>query len=90
MNLLLAHTLFRRKARLARIPSSSEAGRGRVVKGICWWGSGGEEHAVDDVDDTVAGVDIDGGHCEYREAVIGRTARRLMEGYVLVPESQFG
>ncbi len=35
-------------------------------------------------------IDIDGDSCEYREAVIGRTARRLMEGYVLVPESQFG
>lgn len=34
-------------------------------------------------------VETAGDRCVYREAVIGRTARRLMEGYVLVPESQF-
>lgn len=31
---------------------------------------------------------VDGEFC-YREAVLGRTARRLMEGYVLVPEKAF-
>ena len=29
------------------------------------------------------------GEIRYREAVLGRTARRLMEGYVLVPEKIF-
>jgi hypothetical protein len=29
------------------------------------------------------------GEIKYREAVLGRTARRLMEGYVLVPERTF-
>lgn len=31
-------------------------------------------------------VDRDGDRVHYREAVLGRTARRIMEGYVLVPE----
>ena len=31
-----------------------------------------------------------GGMWIYREAVLGRTARRLMEGYVLVPKKYFG
>ncbi len=35
-------------------------------------------------------IEINGDHCVYQEAVIGRTARRLMEGYVLVPENRFG
>jgi hypothetical protein len=35
-------------------------------------------------------IEGDGDRCAYQEAVIGRTARRLMEGYVLVPEGQFG
>jgi 2-methylaconitate cis-trans-isomerase PrpF len=35
-------------------------------------------------------IDIDGDHCAYQEAVIGRTARRLLEGHVLVPEAHFG
>ena len=34
-------------------------------------------------------IDMDGNRCVYRQAVIGRTARRLMEGYVLVPEECF-
>lgn len=34
-------------------------------------------------------IDMDKNRCHYREAVIGRTARRLMEGYVLVPERHF-
>jgi 2-methylaconitate cis-trans-isomerase PrpF len=40
--------------------------------------------------DVGAVIEIDGDRCVYQEAVIGRTARRLMEGYVLLPESQFG
>ena len=40
--------------------------------------------------DIGAVVEIDGDRCVYKEAVIGRTARRLMEGYVLVPEGHFG
>jgi 2-methylaconitate cis-trans-isomerase PrpF len=40
--------------------------------------------------DVGAVIDTDGDHCVYREAVIGRTARRLMEGYVLVPVTYFG
>jgi 2-methylaconitate cis-trans-isomerase PrpF len=40
--------------------------------------------------DIGAVIDIDGDRCVYREAVIGRTARRLMEGFVLVPEKLFG
>ena len=39
--------------------------------------------------DVGAVIEVDGDRCVYQEAVIGRTARRLMEGYVLVPESQF-
>lgn len=39
--------------------------------------------------DVGAAIEIDGEQCRYREAVLGRTARRLMEGYVLVPEEQF-
>ncbi|MGD9249832.1 MAG: PrpF domain-containing protein [Desulfobacterales bacterium] len=39
--------------------------------------------------DVGAVIEVDGDHCVYQEAVIGRTARRLMEGYVLVSESQF-
>jgi 2-methylaconitate cis-trans-isomerase PrpF len=34
-------------------------------------------------------IDIEGNDCIYREAVIGRTARRIMEGHVLVPEKYF-
>lgn len=40
--------------------------------------------------DVGADVERDGDSCVYREAVVGRTARRLMEGYVLVPETYFG
>ncbi len=40
--------------------------------------------------DVGAVITLDGEHCAYQEAVIGRTARRLMEGYVLVPESPCG
>jgi 2-methylaconitate cis-trans-isomerase PrpF len=29
------------------------------------------------------------GNFDYKEAVLGRTARRLMDGYVLVPEKYF-
>lgn len=39
--------------------------------------------------DIKAVIDVKGDDCIYREAVIGRTARRLMEGYVLVPEACF-
>jgi 2-methylaconitate cis-trans-isomerase PrpF len=39
--------------------------------------------------DIGAVIDIEGDRCTYKEAVIGRTARRLMEGYVLVPEAYF-
>jgi 2-methylaconitate cis-trans-isomerase PrpF len=39
--------------------------------------------------DIGAGIDIDGDRCDYRQAVIGRTARRLMEGHVLIPEECF-
>lgn len=39
--------------------------------------------------DVGAVVDLDDDSCHYREAVIGRTARRLMEGYVMVPEGHF-
>ncbi|MGD8835222.1 MAG: PrpF domain-containing protein [Desulfobacteraceae bacterium] len=39
--------------------------------------------------DIGAAIDIDGDRCVYRQAVIGRTARRLMEGHVLVPEACF-
>lgn len=37
--------------------------------------------------DIGAVIDIDGDDCFYKEAVIGRTARRLMEGFVLVPDT---
>jgi 2-methylaconitate cis-trans-isomerase PrpF len=40
--------------------------------------------------DIGAVIDTDGDQCLYREAVVGRSARRLMEGYVLVPETYFG
>ena len=40
--------------------------------------------------DVGAVIAMEGEACVYREALIGRTARRLMEGYVLVPESVFG
>jgi 2-methylaconitate cis-trans-isomerase PrpF len=40
--------------------------------------------------DIGAVIDVEGDQCTYKEAVIGRTARRLMEGYVLVPEAYFG
>jgi 2-methylaconitate cis-trans-isomerase PrpF len=33
-----------------------------------------------------AAMETDSGGYRYREAILGRTARRLMEGYVLVPE----
>jgi len=36
-----------------------------------------------------ARIQKQGPHCEYVEASFGRTARRLMEGYVLVPEGCF-
>jgi 2-methylaconitate cis-trans-isomerase PrpF len=39
--------------------------------------------------DIGAVIEMEGEQCRYREAVLGRTARRLMEGYVLVPEEQF-
>ena len=39
--------------------------------------------------DVGAVVEIDAGEAVYREAVLGRTARRLMEGRVLVPERYF-
>ncbi|MGD8251671.1 MAG: PrpF domain-containing protein [Desulfobacterales bacterium] len=39
--------------------------------------------------DVGAVIDMDAGRCDYKEAVLGRTARRLMEGYVLVPGSRF-
>ena len=35
-------------------------------------------------------IDREGKACVYREALVGRTARRLMEGYVLVPDRHFG
>ena len=31
-------------------------------------------------------VEETGGNFNYKEAILGRTARRLMEGHVLVPE----
>jgi 2-methylaconitate cis-trans-isomerase PrpF len=40
--------------------------------------------------DMGAVIDFEEGDCVYREAVVGRTARRLMEGCVLVPERLFG
>ena len=40
--------------------------------------------------DIGAVIDADGDGANYKKAVIGRTARRLMEGYVLVPASCFG
>ena len=40
--------------------------------------------------DLGAVIDLHGSDCVYREALVGRTARRLMEGYVLVPERHFG
>lgn len=40
--------------------------------------------------DVGAVIAMEGEDCVYREALIGRTARRLMEGYVLVPTSVFG
>jgi hypothetical protein len=39
--------------------------------------------------DVGAVIETRSGACFYREAVLGRTARRLMEGRVLVPESCF-
>jgi 2-methylaconitate cis-trans-isomerase PrpF len=36
--------------------------------------------------DIGAVLEMDGDNCRYREAIIGRTARRLMEGFVLVPD----
>jgi 2-methylaconitate cis-trans-isomerase PrpF len=39
--------------------------------------------------DVGAIVETSGGDIRYREALVGRTARRLMEGYVLVPEKLF-
>jgi 2-methylaconitate cis-trans-isomerase PrpF len=35
-------------------------------------------------------IEADNGRYRYREAALGRTARRLMEGFVLVPEGLFG
>lgn len=40
--------------------------------------------------DVGANLDLTDGEPHYVEAAIGRTARRLMEGYVWVPESEFG
>ena len=40
--------------------------------------------------DLGAAIDLEGNDCTYREAIVGRTARRLMEGYALVPEEHFG
>lgn len=40
--------------------------------------------------DIGAVIDTQDDRCAYKKAVIGRTARRLMEGYVLVPEAYFG
>jgi 2-methylaconitate cis-trans-isomerase PrpF len=40
--------------------------------------------------DIGAVIEVEGDQRAYKEAVIGRTARRLMEGYVLVPEANFG
>jgi hypothetical protein len=40
--------------------------------------------------DIGAVINADGDRYDYKEAVIGRTARRLMEGYVLVPEGCCG
>jgi 2-methylaconitate cis-trans-isomerase PrpF len=34
-------------------------------------------------------MEVKDGAYHYREAVLGRTARRLMEGSVLVPEKYF-
>lgn len=39
--------------------------------------------------DIGAVIGIKGDQCHYQEAVIGRSARRLMEGYVLVPKKHF-
>jgi 2-methylaconitate cis-trans-isomerase PrpF len=39
--------------------------------------------------DVGAVIEIHSGECIYKEAVLGRTARRLMEGNVLVPEHCF-
>ncbi len=39
--------------------------------------------------DVVAKIDMENGEPHYVEAAVGRTARRLMEGYVLVPERIF-
>jgi 2-methylaconitate cis-trans-isomerase PrpF len=36
-----------------------------------------------------AKIEKKGKHIEYKEAVLARTARRLMEGYVLVPQKYF-
>jgi 2-methylaconitate cis-trans-isomerase PrpF len=35
-------------------------------------------------------IETEGHRYHYREAVVGRTARRLMEGYVLLPDRLFG
>ncbi|MGD9188371.1 MAG: PrpF domain-containing protein [Desulfobacteraceae bacterium] len=40
--------------------------------------------------DIGAVIEMEAEQCRYREAVLGRTARRLMEGYVLIPEELFG
>jgi 2-methylaconitate cis-trans-isomerase PrpF len=39
--------------------------------------------------DIGAVIEMEAEQCRYREAVLGRTARRLMEGYVLIPEELF-
>jgi 2-methylaconitate cis-trans-isomerase PrpF len=36
-----------------------------------------------------AKMEREGNNYEYKEAIIGRTARRLMDGYVYVPEKYF-
>jgi hypothetical protein len=58
----------------------SDAARGRELLRI------GHPGGVIDVG---AVVELDAGQAVYREAVLGRTARRLMEGRVLVPEACF-
>ena len=39
--------------------------------------------------DIGARIKIEGESCTYTQAIVGRTARRLMEGHVLVPEEYF-
>ena len=46
----------------------------------------GHPGGVIEVGVEVKGQGVD---CIYAKAILGRTARRLMEGYVLVPEKYF-